>query len=102
MSEDQERPASVTALANPSVQLADGSAHDWSETNLAFRHLLPPKKLARLVRNAETVLIWNNSMGIGATARKTAMLTALGEFADNELLACTYDGLTLLIIGLAE
>ena len=92
-------------LKAPTVKLYYTGAHvDWG-TDKAFRQLLTPKRLKRLVSAADTIqlrVVHIGGEGCTVTPQKGSTLAMVARIPDDALIACTFNGLDLVILGRAD
>ena len=78
--------------------------YDWEDVPSHFRMVVDQARLAKLVRNADTLRMWCPTLFCEAIPQKTAMLSALKQtqYAYGLRFAVVFNGLDLLIIGAVE
>lgn len=82
------------------VPLVDGLDYEWPDTPLAFRHIVAPKRLSKLVRNADHVHVRLFSMGgMDVVVQKGSLLFNLSKAPDTCLFVAVFNGIDLTVIG---
>lgn len=86
------------------VPLVSGMiVYDWTDTPIQMRHVLSPAKVVKLIRNASSVGVYCASLdGIDLAPQKTNLSASVKRMAPDTMIACTFNGLDLYIIGAVE
>lgn len=79
--------------------LDSGDVVDWADTPIQFRFAADKGRVKRLARNCESLTFWSFAFEAGIVIQKTPFLALVDKLAPATLVACTFNGVDLVIYG---
>lgn len=79
--------------------LDSGDVVDWADTPIQFRFAADKGRVKRLARNCESLTFWSFAFEAGLVIQKTPFLALVDKLEADKLVACTFNGVDLVVYG---
>ena len=75
-----------------------GNPVRWADTPEAFRMAIHPAQAIKLARVADSLTLYVSDLAGHVTPQKGSLITLLSKLHKDALIACTFNGLDLLVL----